>query len=89
MTPFQRGQLFEGRLINGAHQDLILPVDKGEMPTVDCLHRPELHHPLVSCLEPSEGWRAKDLEPCSFPFRKILEIGITRRGESWYSRRGT
>lgn len=61
MTPFQRGKLFECRLINGEHQGLVLPMNEGEMPAVDLLHSTELHHPLVSCLEPSEGRRPNDL----------------------------
>ena len=39
------------------------------MLALDLLHRPEPHHPLVSCLEPSDGRRANDLQPFPFLFR--------------------
>ena len=81
MTPFQRGELFECRLINGEHQEFVLSVDQRERPALDLLHRPELHHPLVSCLEPSDGRGLNDLYPLSFLFRKMPKHGITRRGE--------
>ena len=53
------------------------------MLALDLLQRPELHHPLVSCLEPSNSRCAYDLYPFSFLFRKMSEYGITRRGEWW------
>ena len=83
MTPFQRGELFECRLIDGEYQGLIPPVQERNIPVFSFLHSPELHHPLVSCLEASEGRRPNDLYPLSFLFRKVAEDGITWRGEWW------
>ena len=81
MTPFQRGELFECRLIDGEYQGLIPPVQERNIPVFSFLHSPELHHPLVSCLEPSDGRGLNDLYPLSFLFRKMPKHGITRRGE--------
>ena len=55
------------------------------MPAFDLLHCTEPDHPLVSCLEPSDGRRTNNLYPLSFLFCKGAEHGITRRGE-WYRR---
>ena len=75
LKPFVRG------FINGKHQSLVLPMDQREMPAFDLVHGTELHHPFVSCLEPSDGRGANDLQPCSFLFGKVAEDGITRYGE--------
>ena len=85
----QWGKSSVGGLIDGEHEDFVLPMNQREMPALDLLHHPESHHPLVSLLEASEGRRPNDLYPFSFLFRKISEHGITWRGEWWYSLRGT
>lgn len=74
----ERGESSVGGLIDGEHQGLVPPVNKGEMPAFDLLHRPELHHPLVSRLEPSDGRRPNDLQPFPFLFRERAEDGIIR-----------
>ena len=77
----ERLKSFVSGFINGKHQGLVLPMNEGEMSAIDLLHCPELHHPLVSCLEPSDGRGLNDLYPLSFLFRKMPKHGITRRGE--------
>jgi hypothetical protein len=85
----ERLKSFVRGFINGKHQSLVLPMDQRERPAVDLVHRTELHHPLVSRLEPSDGRRPNDLYPLSFPFRKLVEHGVTRRGEWRGGLRGT
>ena len=67
-----------GCLINGQNQRVPLPVKEGEIFSLDLLHRTKLHHPLVSCLEPSDGRGPNNLYPFPFLFRKISEIVIIR-----------
>ena len=78
-----RCELSVGDLIDGEHQRLIVTVNERNRPVLSFLNRTELHHPLVSFLEASEGRGPNDLYPLSFLFRKGAEHSLTRRGEGW------